>query len=360
MTTAPPTIEDVREAARRIAPHVHRTPVMTSSTLDSELDARVFFKCENFQKVGAFKARGAVNAVLSLDERAASRGVITHSSGNHAQALAYAAGLRRIPCTIVMPEEAPRIKVEAVRGYGAQIVFCPRSERESVCNRLHEEQGSVLIHPFAYPPIIAGQGTVALELLEQVDQLDLVIAPVGGDTVDDAYRSLTTGVLQPAVPDPQTLGDGLMTGLGQINFEILRERGVRIVTVTEESMVHAGRFILERMKLVVEPSAATVLAAIRRIAQQLRGRRVGAIPPDPLLIRPPRRGGRIPTRPGAPNRGSRWSAECGQKNRRSEMSAPLGNRIDGSAVNPHDPDPFSRAESRRGPDWQAAVGRRGE
>ena len=302
MSLAPPTLDDVRAAARRIAPHVHHTPLATSATLDQEMDAQVFFKCENFQKVGAFKARGAVNAVLSLDERAAARGVITHSSGNHAAALAYAAGIRGIACTVVMPEDAPTIKVHAVRGYGATIVFCPREQRQTVCDRLRDEQGSTLIHPFEYPPIIAGQATAALELLEEVPDLDVVVAPVGGggllsgtaisvkglrpqaavlgaepEAADDAYRSLSSGELQPAPVDPRTLADGLMTGLGRINFEILRRCDVRVVTVSERAILEAGRFVLQRMKLVIEPSAATVLAALRRRADEVRGRRVGAI-----------------------------------------------------------------------------------
>jgi threonine dehydratase len=297
-----PTIDEIRAAARRIAPHVHRTPVATSATLDRELGASVFFKCENLQKVGAFKARGAVNAVLALDEQAAAKGVIAHSSGNHGAALAYAAGIRGIPCTVVMPDDAPPIKIEAVKGYGARIVFCSRDERPEACDRIVEEEGSTLVHPFEYLPIIAGQGTAALELLEEVSDLDVVIAPVGGggllagtaitvkslrpeavvlgaepETMDDAYRSLATGVRQPAVENPVSLADGLMTGLGQINFEVLRQREVRVVTVSEEAIVQAGRFVLERMKLVVEPSAATVLAAMRRSAGELFGKRVGAI-----------------------------------------------------------------------------------
>jgi threonine dehydratase len=281
---------------------VHRTPVATSATLDRELDARVFFKCENFQKVGAFKARGAVNAVLSLDEDAAAAGVITHSSGNHAAALAYAAGIRGIPCTVVMPQDAPEIKVEAVRGYGAHIVFCRRDERQTVCDRLRDEQGSSLIHPFEYPPIIAGQGTAALELLEEIPDLDVVMAPVGGGgllsgtaicvkglrpqtevlgaepaAADDACRSLRAGRLQPAPRSPRTIADGLMTGLGRINFAVLREHDVRVVTVSEEAILGACTFVLQRMKLVIEPSAATVVAAIRRSADELRGRRIGAI-----------------------------------------------------------------------------------
>jgi threonine dehydratase len=302
MNVVAPSMEEIRAAAARIAPHIHRTPVITSATLDRELDARVFFKCENFQKVGAFKARGALNAVLTLDEAAAARGVITHSSGNHAAALAYAAGIRGVDCTVVMPENAPAIKVDAVRGYGARIVFCKREERSAVCQRLRDEQGSTMVHPFTYPPVIAGQGTAALELLDQVPDLDVVLAPVGGgglisgtaitvgelrpqaavlgaepQAADDAYRSLTTGKLHPAPENPLTLADALMTGLGPINFDILRERNVRVITVDEPAIVEAGRFILERMKLVVEPAAATVLAALRERPDEMRGKRAGAI-----------------------------------------------------------------------------------
>jgi len=297
-----PSLDDVRAARNRIAEYVHRTPVHTSATLDRELDARVFFKCENFQKVGAFKARGATNAVLCLDEAAARSGVITHSSGNHAAALAFAAGIRGIPCVVVMPEDAPEIKVRAVRGYGAEIVFCARADREATCDRVLRERGSTFIHPYENPNVIPGQGTAALELLEEAGDLDVVVAPVGGggllagtaiavrgssagtevwgaepDTVDDAFRSLELGRLQPAVSDPRTVADGLMTGLGRINFEILRKHGVSVVTVTEQAIVESARFVVERMKLVIEPSAATVLAAIRKRADGLRGKRVGAI-----------------------------------------------------------------------------------
>jgi threonine dehydratase len=302
MSTAIPDLEAIREASERIAPHVHRTPIHTSRTFDRELGATVFFKCENLQKIGAFKVRGAVNAVLSLEPTEALRGVITHSSGNHGAALAYAASIRGVPCTVVMPRDTPPIKIEAVKGYGAEVVFCQRSERQVVCDRLIAEKGHVLVHPYEEPRVIAGQGTVALELLEQVEDLDVVIAPVGGggllsgtavavksispstqvlgaepETADDAYRSLESGELQPGVPDPPTVCDGLMTGLGRINFEILRERAVRVVTVEEAAVIGAARFVLERMKLVVEPSGATVVAALRRIAPELRGMRVGAI-----------------------------------------------------------------------------------
>jgi threonine dehydratase len=297
-----PSLEQIRAAAMRIAGHVHRTPVVASATLDAMLGAQIHFKCENLQKVGAFKARGATNAVFSLDESQVRRGVITHSSGNHAAALAFACRLRGAACTIVMPRDAPRIKVDAVRGYGAEIVFCERDRRDEVCGELQRKQGSTLVHPFTDPAIIAGQGTAALELLEQVGPLDIVLAPVGGGgllsgtaivvkelfpetrvigaepfAVDDAYRSLESGELQPTVEGAQSWGDGLMTGLGALNFRILSERDVEIVRVEEDEMVAAARFIVERMKLVVEPSAATVLAAMHRLGAQLKGKRVGAI-----------------------------------------------------------------------------------
>jgi threonine dehydratase len=297
-----PTLEDVRAAARRIEPHVHRTPVVSSSALDGELGLSLFFKCENLQKVGAFKARGATNAVLSLPEEAARRGVVTHSSGNHGQALAYAASVRGIPCTVVMPDDAPAIKTEAVRGYGAEIVLCKRPERESTCTRLVAERGLALIHPYEEPAVIAGQGTAALELLEQAGDLDLVVAPVGGggllsgttltvtglrpgcevwgaepETVDDAFRSLECGELQPGPENPVSWGDGLLTGLGRNPFTILHRHGVRVVTVSEREMLDAAWTLARRLKLVVEPSAATVLAAVRRRAETFKGLRVGAI-----------------------------------------------------------------------------------
>lgn len=296
------TLEDVRAAAARIEGHVHRTPVLTSRTLDGELGAAVFCKCENLQKAGAFKARGAVNAVLALPEAAARRGVLTHSSGNHGAALAYAARIRSVPCAVVMPDSAPAVKVAAVRGYGAEVVFCKQSERESTAARVQRERGMTLVHPFEEPLVMAGQGTAALELLEQVEDLDLVITPVGGGglcsgtavavagvrpqaavlgaepkAADDAARSLATGVRQGRVENPQTICDGLLTGLGAPNFALLQRHRVRIVTVAEDAVVAACRFFLERMKIVVEPSGATVLAALRAISAELRGRRIGAI-----------------------------------------------------------------------------------
>jgi len=296
------TLADVRAAAERIRAHVHRTPVMTSRTLDDEFGAELFVKCENLQKVGAFKARGACNAVLSLDDADARRGVITHSSGNHAAALAYAARARGVPAYVVMPEAAPQVKVDAVRGYGADIRFCKQTEREATCAAWQQETGATMVHPFEDPRVIAGQGTAALELLEDVPELDVVITPVGGgglcagtavvvralrpdarvlaaepDAVDDAARSLSTGVRQPRVEDPTTWADGLMTALGEPNFALLRQCGVEVVTCDEASMLSAARFFLERMKLVVEPSGATTLASLRKVPDQLAGKRVGMV-----------------------------------------------------------------------------------
>lgn len=296
------SIDDIRAAATRIAGRVHRTPVMTSATLDAELGAEVFVKCENLQKVGAFKARGACNAVMALSDEDAARGVVTHSSGNHAAALAYAARSRGVPAYVVMPDTAPGVKVDAVRGYGAELRFCKAAERQATCDAWQQETGAALVHPFENPYVIAGQGTAALELLEQAPDLDIVITPVGGgglcagttvvvrsllpgarmiaaepDAVDDAARSMATGVRQPRVENPKTWGDGLMTALGEPNFALLQEHGVEVVTCSEEAMVEAARFFLQRMKIVVEPSGATVLASIRKIADEVRGKRVGMI-----------------------------------------------------------------------------------
>lgn len=296
------TLRDIQDAAERIAPHVHRTPVLRSSTIDGMLDASLLFKYESFQKVGAFKARGATNAVLSLSEDAAARGTLTHSSGNHGAALAYASAIRDIPCTVVMPEGAPDVKVAAVRGYGAQIVFCPHEEREQRTAVLEAETGAIVIHPFEHPDVIAGQGTAALELLEDHPGLDLIVTPVGGGglvsgtivaaaglapscrvvagepvAVDDAHRSMLTGVRQPGVIPAQTIADGLRTGIGQRAFDIMLAAETEVVTVTEGEIVAAARLHLDFMKTVVEPSAAVALAALRRRPDLVAGRNVGVI-----------------------------------------------------------------------------------
>lgn len=290
---------DITEAHRRVAAYIHRTPVMTSSFIDDAIGCQVFFKCENFQKVGAFKARGATNAVLSLTADEASRGVITHSSGNHGQAVAYACGLRAIPVTVVVPEGASSVKVDAMRGYGATIVFAPLSEREQRVAELVAQTGATLIHPFNDLRVIAGQGTAALELFQDVAALDVVITPIGGgglasgsalvarelgasivaaepDLVDDAYRSLRGGVLQPATGE-RSIGDGLLTGLGTLTFEILTRAEATVLLVSEEEIAEAMRILATRMKLVVEPSGATVLAAMLRHRPSFAGKRVGAI-----------------------------------------------------------------------------------
>jgi len=296
------TFDEVAAAAERIRPHVHRTPIATSATLRNELDAEVFFKCENLQKVGAFKARGALNAVLSLDDETATRGVITHSSGNHGAALAYAASIRSIPCTVVMPDHAPQVKIDAVRGYGAHIEMCDHMERETATAALIEQSGATLIHPYNDPAIIAGQGTAALELIEDAGDLDVIMTPVGGGglmsgtaittrhllpdariigaeprAVDDAYRSLASGELQPQVTNPATVADGLLTGLGDLTFATLQWAGVEIVLVDEDAIIAAALFHLHRMKILVEPSGATGLAALRTLGDWVAGKRIGII-----------------------------------------------------------------------------------
>ncbi|MFP4394164.1 MAG: threonine/serine dehydratase [Anaerolineales bacterium] len=303
MVNVIPHFDDVRQAARRIAPYVHRTPIFTSQTLDEMTGAPLYFKAENLQKVGAFKARGACNAVFALSEAEAAHGVATHSSGNHAQAVAYAAGLRGIPATVVMPESAPPVKVAAVRDYGAEIVWAGARplDRERKLEAVLAETGAHFIHPSNDPRVIAGQGTAALELMEEIPDLDLVLAPVGGGgllagtalavagrapaarvigaepvLVDDAARSLRAGRIHPPTGAP-TVADGLCTFLGDVNFTIIQERVSDIVTVSEHSIVDAMRIVWERMKLIIEPSSAVPVAALFEHPELARGQRVGII-----------------------------------------------------------------------------------
>ena len=298
-----PTIREIREACARIRPHVHRTPVLTCESLDREGDAHYLFKCENFQKVGAFKARGAANAVFLLGLEEAARGAATHSSGNHAAALALAARNRGVPAYVVMPRTSPAVKVEAVRGYGAEIVFCEPNlaARESGLAEVVERTGAVFIHPYDDPRVIAGQGTAAAELIEEQPDLDAVIAPVGGGGLlsgtalafealsprtavygaeplgaDDARRSLREGRILPSV-DPRTVADGLLTSLGRNTFPILRRLVREIVTVEEETILRALRLVWTRMKIVIEPSAAVAFAAALERPDLFAGRRVGVI-----------------------------------------------------------------------------------
>lgn len=298
-----PTREDIKRASERIRGLAHHTPVLTCSGLDSLIGARLFFKCENFQKVGAFKFRGAANAVFSLPEAEVKRGVATHSSGNHAQALALAARLRGVAAHIVMPQNSPRIKVEAVRGYGGRIVFCPptQEDRERTLREVVAQTGAVFIHPYDNPAVIAGQATCARELLEEVPDLDLLLAPVGGGGLasgtalaarywspstrvvaaepkeaDDAYRSLAAGRILPSLA-PKTIADGLRTSLGELTFPILRALLNAVVTVSEAAIVQAMRLIWERMKVLVEPSAAVPLAALLEGGLSAQGQRVGIV-----------------------------------------------------------------------------------
>lgn len=302
-TPALPTLADVLAAAERLRPHVHRTPVLTCATLDGLAGARLFFKCENFQKAGAFKFRGATNAVLSLADDEAARGVATHSSGNHAAALALAAGRRGLAAHIVMPETAPPVKRAAVAAYGGRIRFCAPTlaAREAALAEVVAATGATVVHPYNDPRVIAGQGTAALELLAEVPELDAIVAPVGGGgllsgtalaaagaeprprvigvepaAADDARLSLAEGRIVPA-GDPRTVADGLRTALGDLTFAILRRHAERIVAVSEDAIVAAMRLIWERMKIVVEPSSAVVLAALLADEAGLRGRRVGLI-----------------------------------------------------------------------------------
>jgi len=301
--TISPTLEDVRLAHARIRPHVHRTPVLSCAAIDRATGARIHFKCENFQKAGSFKARGATNAVFSLTVDEARAGVVAHSSGNHAAALAMAAGRRGIPAHIAMPEDAPQVKKDAVSAHGGRIVYCaPTLEaREETCARIAAETGARLVHPYDDERVIAGQGTAALELLEEVPDLDVVIAPVGGGGLlsgtaiaargldarirvigaepagaDDACRSLRSGSRVPVV-DPRTIADGLRTSLGERTFPIIRSLVDDIVTVSEQGIVDAMRQVFQFMKIVIEPSSAVPLAALLERRVDLAGRRVGIV-----------------------------------------------------------------------------------
>ncbi len=304
-----PTIEDIKHAAERIKPFVHRTPVFTSVSINRICDARVFFKAENLQKVGAFKARGATNAVFSIEknnlknsERSVNT-VATHSSGNHAAALAYAACCCAMHAHVVMPENAPPVKKAAVAGYGAEITYCEPTQqaREDALASIIEQTGAVFIHPYNDHRVIAGQATAALELLEQVPELDTVLAPVGGgglisgtalsvsalkpetevfgaepESADDAYRSLQAKKIIP-VTNPQTIADGLRTSLGELTFPIIQKHVTAILTVSDTVIIEAMRLIWERMKLVVEPSAAVTLAVLLTKREQIKGSKIGLI-----------------------------------------------------------------------------------
>jgi threonine dehydratase len=296
-------LDTIRAAHERIHPSIHRTPVLTSSRLDAASGASLFFKCENFQRVGAFKARGATNAVFVLDEEIARRGVATHSSGNHGAAVAKAAQLRGIPAHIVMPSNSAKVKIRAVESYGAQVVFCEPTEesREIKCAEVINQTGATLIHSFENEHVIAGQGTAAMELLEDIPNLNVIMCPVGGggllsgiaitaksirpqikviavepENADDAAQSFRAG--RRLVTEKKfTIADGLRTNIGEPNFAIVQRYVDDIVTVTEEAIVSAMRAIWETMKIIIEPSAAVPYAAIIERVIKINGKRVGII-----------------------------------------------------------------------------------
>jgi threonine dehydratase len=303
--TAAPTLADIRIAHERIAPHLHRTPVLTSRLIDEAVGARLFFKCENFQVGGAFKARGAFNAVLALTDEAAARGVVTHSSGNHAAALALAAARRGIAAHVVMPRTAPAVKKAAVAAYGARIVECEPTlvAREAAAAEIVAATGATLVPPFDDQMVAAGQGTAAVELLEDAGApLEAVTCPVGGGglltgtaiavrglapearviaaepaAADDAARGFRTGVLQPQVLPVATIADGLTTAMSPMTFASMRAHVDDVVTVSEPAIVEAMRLIWSRMKIIIEPSCAVPLAALLERRWDAAGKRVGII-----------------------------------------------------------------------------------
>jgi len=308
MTDILPTYADMLAAHERIKPYIHRTPVLTSSFLNEKTGAELFFKCENFQKAGAFKVRGASNAVFGLSDEQAARGVATHSSGNHALSLSYAAGRRGIPCHVVMPRTAPQAKKDAVRGYGGIITECEpsTSSREATFAKVQEETGAEFVHPYNDPRVIAGQGTCSKELMEQMEAehghgLDAVVAPIGGggmisgtcltlstlapdvkiyaaepEQADDAMRSFKAGHII-ADDAPDTVADGLKVPLKENTWAFVSRHVTDILTASEEEIVEAMKLTWARMKIVMEPSCAVPLAVILKNPEVFRGKRVGVI-----------------------------------------------------------------------------------
>ncbi len=291
------------DAMERVRPLIHRTPVMTSTMINEICGCQLYLKCDNFQKGGAYKIRGATNAVLQLSEDQKTKGVATHSSGNFAQALSLAARSLNIKAYIVMPENAPKVKIAAVRQYGGEVILCPPTlaDRESTLAKVVTDTGATAVHPSNDTQVILGQGTMTLELLDQVSSLDYIISPIGGGGVgagaclachyhspstsvvgaepanaDDAYRSLQMGEIQPSI-QPDTIADGLRTQLGDKNFPIIKSMIDEIVLVSEEKIVEAMRLVWERMKIVIEPSSATSLAAVMTTPHKFKGKKVGLI-----------------------------------------------------------------------------------
>ena len=298
-----PTFKDIRETHRGIQHMIHRTPVLTCESINRKAGTKIFFKCENFQKIGAFKMRGASNAALRLSKEELYRGLATHSSGNHAQAVARSAKVLGVPAYIVMPETAPKIKVAATRGYGAEVVFCPNTleDRESTLDAVVARTGATFIHPYDDFNVIAGQATAAKELIEDADALDIVLAPIGGgglmsgtalttkallpnakiygaepEIVNDAYRSFKSGEMQ-FNDRIDTIADGLRTNLSNKTFDIISTHLDDVFTVTEEAIIAAMQLTWERMKIIIEPSCAVPLAAIFTYPELFQSKRVGVI-----------------------------------------------------------------------------------
>lgn len=299
-----PNLDVIQKAHDRITPYIHRTPILTSESVNQITGASIHFKCENFQKVGAFKARGGLNAVLSLTQEEGRKGVATHSSGNHAQAIAMAARDAGFPAYIVMPSNAPQVKKAAVKGYGAHITECEPTlkARETNVAKIVADKGATMVHPYDDYRIIAGQATAAKELIEDLDtNLDYLLTPVGGggllagsalsahflspttkvigcepEGADDAYQSFKSGKLIPQT-GPNTIADGLLTSLGTRNFEVIKTHVKDILVVNDEEIVSAMRLIWERMKIIIEPSCAVPLAALIRNSQLFKGKKVGII-----------------------------------------------------------------------------------
>jgi threonine dehydratase len=303
-STQPVTFEDVQKAAERLKGIAHRTPVMTSRTLDALCGNQVLLKCENFQRMGAFKIRGAYNAMSQLSEAEKRRGVVTYSSGNHAQAIALSGQLLKIRTTIVMPSDAPQVKIEATRGYGAEIVFYDshKAQREELAEKFLQEQEMTLIPPFDHPHIVAGQGTAARELFEEAGELDYLFVPCGGggllsgsaisakalsprcqvigvepEAGDDGKRSFESGVLQ-SIPTPQTMADGARTpSLGELTFALIRQHVTAMLTTSDGDLIRTMRFLWERMKIIVEPTGVLGLAPLFTDQWKIRGKRMGVI-----------------------------------------------------------------------------------
>ena len=298
-----PVLRDVQNTSKQIAPFVHRTPVLTSQSVNSIIDGEVFFKCENFQKTGSFKMRGASNAVLSLSEEESKRGVVTVSSGNHGAALACAAKLNGMKSHVVTPKNTQQVKIDAMKGYGANLIYCEPSveSRESTFINIQEKTGAIPIHPYNDYRVITGAGTVALEIIDEVKDLDFILVPIGGgglisgtgvvvsslrpntkllgvepESADDALRSIKSGEIVPS-DYPPTIADGLRSSLGEKTFPMIQKFVDDIHTVSEKEIISSMRFVWERMKIIVEPSSAVTMAAVLNNPASFRGKKTGVI-----------------------------------------------------------------------------------